>query len=290
MRPRLVTSLTSATSYANSSFNPSCRLCNVMTGNIPAQLLYVSRYIKLLQRLHDRTYSYSSRGDDHWEEGSRNSLKPRSPYNVLRLKTSATTKEIKNQFRMLAKKYHPDLNPELPSHISQAKMSELISAYDQLMNDDFLGRVGDGRVALACEMFTLEELKIDRFHDVHAIRIRYHQSESSSNIIDDNRKDKNIKPGTPTMTTSDVSTIIEIDAHPDDSVSDIKRQLQSIYLSEWGLDGRRLDRDNIATGWELVCKNIVTDSIEVMSYHLFLNSYDILGGDIIHAIVRKYET
>merc|ERR1711862_167514 len=35
----------------------------------------------------------------------------RSPYSVLQIKTSATEKEIKESFRNLAKKYHPDLNP-----------------------------------------------------------------------------------------------------------------------------------------------------------------------------------
>ena len=58
-------------------------------------------------------------------------------------------------------------------------MSELINAYTMLMDDElFIHKVGaDNRVALACEMFTLEELRMDRFHHVYSIRIRY------SNII-----------------------------------------------------------------------------------------------------------
>ncbi len=172
-------------------------------------------------------------------------------------------------------------------------MSELIHAYDQLMDDDFLGRVGDGRVALACEMFTLQELKMDRFHDVYPIRIRYEDNIGSSSSSGDNVDCNSTKNG---ATLSDVSTFhfIEHVAHPDDSVSDIKRQLQSLYQHDWGLGGRRLDRDNLATGWEIVSSGKRNDgendqSLEVMSYHLFLHSYGIIDGDVIHAVIRKYD-
>jgi curved DNA-binding protein CbpA len=218
--------------------------------------------------------------------------------------------------KQLAKEYHPDLNPQIPSQLSQTKMSELIHAYDQLMDDDFLGRVGDGRVALACEMFTLQELKMDRFHDVYSIQIRYYEDEEDSGNNDDNENkgdnEKDVERqnkadsafdtvNDSNSTRSDISTfhLIEHKAHPDDSISDIKRQLQSLYQTDWGLEGRRLDRDKLATGWEIVCtstdtdtdnrlSNDVPDSTEVMSYHLFLHSYNISDGDIVHAVVRRY--
>ena len=100
------------------------------------------------------------------------SHKPRSPYAVLQLRTSATKHDIKAAFRRLAKKYHPDLNPTHSIKESEARMAELIEAYDRLMDDDFGGRIGDSRVALACEMYTIAELRMDRLHDVHSLKLK----------------------------------------------------------------------------------------------------------------------
>ena len=97
--------------------------------------------------------------------------------------------------------------------------------------------------------------------------------------------------------------LMEMKTHPEDSVSDLKRMIQERYEEEWGLLGRRLDRDKIRTGWELICFNRKNESNDnasdqdprlgqdslVMSYHLFLRSYDIQHGDIIHAVVRRYD-
>ncbi len=244
-----------------------------------------------------------------------NMKKKRSPYTILKLKTSASVSDIKTAFRTLAKKNHPDLNPHVPSHISQANMSEIITAYNQLMEDDFYGRVGDGRVALACELFTLDELKMDRIHDVYRIRVNYeYENEAESEECGEGAKndggggDMNMNSNTNSSSNDFIISKkinvhqnelsneyeIEINVHPDDSISDIKRQLQSVYFQEWGLEGRRLDRDKLSTGWEIVCKDRQSektddDAIEVMSYHLFLHSYGIVHGDIIHAIVRKYD-
>ena len=167
-------------------------------------------------------------------------------------------------------------------------MAELIDAYDHLMDDDFGGRIGDSRVALACEMYTIPELRIDRLHDVYSLKMKLvddgielkHHTDAGHSVQDalcsENER----------SSSTDVSThpLIEIEAHPHDSVSDIKRHIQSIFEAEWGLSDRRLDRDGIATGWELV--NDIDGSI--LSYHLFLSSYGIKDGDIIHAVVRKY--
>lgn len=209
----------------------------------------------------------------------------RSPYAVLDLKTSATELDIKQAFRKLAKKYHPDLNPNLPAETSQTKMAEIIQAYEQLLDDDFLGaKVGDGRVALACEMFTLEELKMDKLHDVYSIKILFHE-DSMGEIESPLQND-----------TTDVSEefLLEILSHPDDSISDLKRTIQGHYETEWGLLGRRLDRDKVRTGWELICpdrrkKKKSEHDLLVMSYHLFVHSYEIQHGDIINAVVRKYD-
>lgn len=236
--------------------------------------------------------------------------RPRSPYAILKLKTSATKEDIKSSFRKLAKQFHPDLNPQLPPDISRSKMSEIIQAYDHLMDDDggFSSRVGDARVALACEMFTLDELRINRLYDVYSFRILYDKDSCSSDGCGEElfTSDSDLEEST----ELNPFPIMELRAHPDDSISDFKRQIQSSFKEEWGLSGRRLDRDRIATGWELIkvgipgkCKEseAKTDcdcnvdgegdgySLHVMSYHLFLHSYNIQHGNLIHAVVRKYQ-
>ncbi|EUD65049.1 molecular chaperone DnaJ [Plasmodium inui San Antonio 1] len=51
------------------------------------------------------------------------------PYTVLGLSRNATTNEIKKQFRLLAKKYHPDINP---SPDAKQKMASITAAYELL--------------------------------------------------------------------------------------------------------------------------------------------------------------
>jgi curved DNA-binding protein len=48
-------------------------------------------------------------------------------YNVLGVKKGATEKEIKSAYRKLARKYHPDLNPN--DREAEAKFKELNEAY-----------------------------------------------------------------------------------------------------------------------------------------------------------------
>ena len=207
--------------------------------------------------------------------------KSKSPYAILKLRTSATEEDIKAAFRRLAKQYHPDLNTTHSRKEGEALMAELIDAYEQLLDDDFGGRIGDSRVALACEMYTISELRMDRLHDVYSLKLTL--------LDDDSDEDEGcidiIAADSFNTDARDLSphSIIEIKAHPHDSVSDLKRAMQSTFEEEWGLIGRRLDRDGIATGWELV--NDADGSI--LSYHLFLSSYRLKSGDLIHAVVRK---
>lgn len=167
-------------------------------------------------------------------------------------------------------------------------MHDLIDAYDQLMDDDFGGRVGDSRVALACEMYTIEELRMDRLHDVYSIQIVYEEEEAKEKKKNDNHhceQQQSLVPDAEFSNTNlSTKPIIPILTHPDDSVSDLKRRLQELYMEEWGLENRRLDRDRLATGWELVNG---TDG-NTMSYHLFLHSYGVKHNDILHAVIRKY--
>ncbi|KRA55939.1 DnaJ C-terminal domain-containing protein [Devosia sp. Root635] len=54
----------------------------------------------------------------------------RDPYTVLGVPRSASEKDIKSAYRKLAKKYHPDQNPDDPS--AHGKFAEATNAYDLL--------------------------------------------------------------------------------------------------------------------------------------------------------------
>ena len=56
------------------------------------------------------------------------------PYKVLGVDRNATDEEIKQAYRRLAKKYHPDLNPS--DQEAARKMQEVNAAYDQIKNPE----------------------------------------------------------------------------------------------------------------------------------------------------------
>ena len=56
----------------------------------------------------------------------------RDPYEVLGVSRNASDEEIKQAFRKLAKKYHPDLHPG--DEEAARKMQEINAAYEQLQN------------------------------------------------------------------------------------------------------------------------------------------------------------
>ena len=58
------------------------------------------------------------------------------PYAVLGISKNATDEEVKNAYRNLAKKYHPDSYADNPlSDLAEEKMEEINAAYDKIMNE-----------------------------------------------------------------------------------------------------------------------------------------------------------
>ena len=68
----------------------------------------------------------------------------RDPYTVLGVPRSASEKDIKSAYRKLAKKYHPDQNPDDPS--AHGKFAEATNAYDLLNDADKRGQFDRGEI------------------------------------------------------------------------------------------------------------------------------------------------
>lgn len=69
----------------------------------------------------------------------------KDPYVVLGVDRNATDEQIKNAYRELARKYHPDHYSDNPlSELAQEKMKEINEAYDQIMNSRRHRKSGTG--------------------------------------------------------------------------------------------------------------------------------------------------
>ncbi|WEK52346.1 MAG: DnaJ C-terminal domain-containing protein [Candidatus Kaistia colombiensis] len=68
----------------------------------------------------------------------------RDPYQVLGVDKKATAAEVKKAFRRLAKKHHPDQNPD--DSKAQEKFSEINSAYEILSDEDKRGQFDRGEI------------------------------------------------------------------------------------------------------------------------------------------------
>ena len=68
------------------------------------------------------------------------------PYVVLGVSRNATDEQIKNAYRELARKYHPDNYADKPlSDLASEKMKEINDAYDAIMNERRSGSRGSSK-------------------------------------------------------------------------------------------------------------------------------------------------
>ena len=68
----------------------------------------------------------------------------RDPYEVLGVKKEASEEELRNAYRKLAKKHHPDLNPG--NKEAEARFKEIAGAYDLLSDKDKRARFDRGEI------------------------------------------------------------------------------------------------------------------------------------------------
>jgi len=68
----------------------------------------------------------------------------RDPYTVLGVSRSASEKDVKSAYRKLAKKYHPDQNPDDPT--AHGKFAEATHAYDLLNDSEKRGQFDRGEI------------------------------------------------------------------------------------------------------------------------------------------------
>ncbi len=67
------------------------------------------------------------------------------PYKILGVSKNASDEEIRNAYRELAKKYHPDNYADSPlADVANQKMQELNGAFDQVMNERRLNGAPEG--------------------------------------------------------------------------------------------------------------------------------------------------
>jgi len=194
---------------------------------------------------------------------------------------------IKSRFRDLAKQYHPDKNP---SADAAEKMSELVEAYDALLDGDLAARAGSNTLIYSIEAFTIDELRADGRYDVYALRIALEEMllegtaephlANHVQATDNKMRAPEMVSGETAVTCSEEGVVFPLMASLDDSVLDLRRSVQATHGKEWGLAGRRCDRGGIAAGWELVFNG------SALSYHLFVHDYGIEHGSVLHAVVR----
>ncbi|MBQ3052964.1 MAG: J domain-containing protein [Clostridia bacterium] len=84
----------------------------------------------------------------------------KDPYSVLGISKNATDDEIKNAYRELARKYHPDNYTDNPlSDLAGEKMKEINEAYDQIMNNRRFSKSGKENYSYSSSSSSFPEVR-----------------------------------------------------------------------------------------------------------------------------------
>ena len=196
-------------------------------------------------------------------------LATRSPYAVLGVDRGAGERDIKNAFRALAKRLHPDTRDSGAA----GDLGEVLEAYAALTDRHF--DVGD-LVAASVEIFSVDELRTDGRHDVHDVHLVLEQDmlEGGSGAAEATDDDE-------TRAMVEADGRVACACAEWDGVVDVKRALEARFADDWGLAGRPRDRDDCFAGWELV------HGETPLSAHFFIGDYRLKRDDVVHAVVRR---
>ena len=207
--------------------------------------------------------------------------------NVLGVSHHDSLATIKSTFRALAKKYHPDLgHPDA----SEAKIAEILSAYQDACDEfDEGGMVGSSKISTEAEIFTVQELAEMRGFDVREFKVILEEAIKLPQPVTPSTS-SSPTPSSPSSSPPSSSTSLSTKTIPTvtislyDSVSDLKRALQITYADQWGIASRKRDRDGLNVGWEIVHNG------RALSYHLFLNDYNVNHGDELHVVIEATDS
>ena len=84
------------------------------------------------------TFFYNSYQNKNYSAYSEKSFHEQNPYEVLGITKNSTNEEIKKQYRLLCKKFHPDVTSNLPESEkkqSEIRMKEIINAYEKIKKE-----------------------------------------------------------------------------------------------------------------------------------------------------------
>lgn len=207
----------------------------------------------------------------------------RSPYVVLGVDRDAGAAEVKRAFRERAKDLHPDTRSRgVDGAAADAALGEVLAAYAALSD----GAFGTSNlVAASCEIFTIDELRADAYHDVFDVALSLPATLLGGGGPPAGAPSAPPAPEPPIAITIDAvapgRAVVTLACSPLDAIADVKRALESRCAGEWNLAGRRIDREGLFTGWELVANEAP------LSNHFFLEDYGLRRGDTLHAVVRR---
>ena len=112
----------------------------------------------------------------------------RDYYEVLGINKGATDDEIKQAYRRLAKKYHPDRNPG--DEEAAKKMQQINAAYEQIKNPDAYKRTNQGGYGYGGYGGYSQQTDEAQYHQAAYQYIRFGRFQEALNVLQ-NAKQKN---------------------------------------------------------------------------------------------------